>query len=595
MSLSSLSLSEIYTKYNSSSSNQKNLVSLITTNPIKFLKNLKSNKNFDKIPEELQQKIINTTCDMIKSINPEQITLGLEILEEIISFVPKTYFENSFTYNKTLTENNFGIFACALEENKEIKIKTLKLVSQYSEKIKTEKHFDFILELINDEEDEVRMAAVDCLEGLINKIPKFSFQICEILLFVLKEKQKKLRKKFMSLISKMKFSLDQEKFRKVILALKDNFKPFPNDQKEIFKCVKNFSEINSYCLNEKYFKDTFTIDENFMISEYKWSDELYIVDMIVFQEYIFFKQFSVKMFIPKFFVKHFYYFEEKYPMVFDRKVSEFFIHGNKSNAANINMEIDDSTNISDFTSYSDNKNMNSLGKVLNEIISFGSNKANSTYTLKYLYDEIENHFNNKDNKEDIIKILSVINLQLSLEEPINILEKENNEYLLHLNNELLSTLLTDDAKMQTIFTEENKKNLQEKLKEKLLFTFNFVHPEINQIYSDSNRKSKCFPFSLPIQLKLKDFSQKIKNNYNIVIMKRIRCTINNTENTLSQEIILSPATGTTITSFSKDKISISIKKKESIFLPQKKSIEQFYLNLYINNILLYTIDFHIHM
>ena len=169
-----------------------------------------------------------------------------------------------------------------MEENKEIKIKTLKLVSQYSEKIKTEKHFDFILELINDEEDEVRIAAVDCLEGLINKIPKFSFQICEILLFVLKEKQKKLRKKFMSLISKMKFSLDQEKFKKVILALKDNFKPFPNDQKEIFKCVKNFSEMNSYCLTEKYFKDTFTIDENFMISEYKWSDELYIVDMIVF-------------------------------------------------------------------------------------------------------------------------------------------------------------------------------------------------------------------------------------------------------------------------------------------------------------------------
>ena len=78
-------------------------------------------------------------------------------------------------------------------------------------------------------------------------------------------------------------------------------------------------------------------------------------------------------------------------------------------------------------------------------------------------------------------------------------------------------------------------------------------------------------------------------------MKRIRCTINNTEKTLNQEVILSPATGTTITSFSKDKISISIKKKESIFLPQKKSIEQFYLNLYIDNILLYTIEFHIHM
>ena len=306
-------LSDIYIKYNSSyssSSNEKNILFLITTNPQKFYKNLKSNQNYNKYSSELQHKIINATCDMIKSINPQQVLLGLSILEEIISFIPKNFLENSFTYNKTLTENNYGIFACALEENKEIKIKTLQLVSHYKDKIHTEKHFDFILELINDEEEEVRNASVDCLESLIPKIKIFSYEICEILLFVLKDNNRKLRKKFMKLISKMKFDLDKDKFRRVIIVLKENIKIFPGDKKDIFMCVKNFSEMNSYCLNEKYFYECLSIDENFLIVEYKWNDEFYVVDMIVFQEYIFYKQFDLNMLIPKFFVKHFYYFDK---------------------------------------------------------------------------------------------------------------------------------------------------------------------------------------------------------------------------------------------------------------------------------------------
>ena len=95
-------LSDIYIKYNSSyssSSNEKNILFLITTNPQKFYKNLKSNQNYNKYSSELQHKIINATCDMIKSINPQQVLLGLSILEEIISFIPKNFLENSFTYN----------------------------------------------------------------------------------------------------------------------------------------------------------------------------------------------------------------------------------------------------------------------------------------------------------------------------------------------------------------------------------------------------------------------------------------------------------------------------------------------------------------
>lgn len=585
-------LSDIYIKYNSSdssSSNEKNILFLITTNPQKFYKNLKSNQNYNKYSSELQHKIINATCDMIKSINPQQVLLGLSILEEIISFIPKNFLENSFTYNKTLTENNYGIFACALEENKEIKIKTLQLVSHYKDKIHTEKHFDFILELINDEEEEVRNASVDCLESLIPKIKIFSYEICEILLFVLKDNNRKLRKKFMKLISKMKFDLDKDKFRRVIIVLKENIKIFPGDKKDIFMCVKNFSEMNSYCLNEKYFYECLSIDENFLIVEYKWNDEFYVVDMIVFQEYIFHRQFDLNMLIPKFFVKHFYYFEEKYPNVFNRKISEFFL--NKATNSQMKMEIDDGVNNTEISN--DNSSINSLQEIIKNLIYFRNTNSPSVYSYEYVYKEIDAHMNEEKSKNKIIRILLLINFQISIQEKEDDSIEHSYSILYEYNNKVIS-YLKDKTFIDGIIKTEEVDTAIKSLSNKQIISLNIIHPEVYQIYSDS-RKSKVFPFSLPVHIKFENISQP-KNNLIYYIINQFKMTLCNSNNSIKKDISFLPSTGDVLSSYNKQKKCLSLKKKELIFLPQEiKQIEQFFIKIYIDNVKLFTIEFHIHI
>ena len=116
------------------------------------------------------------------------------------------------------------------EETKEIKIKSIKLITDFKDLFHSEKHFDFIIELINDEEDEVRFEAVDCLSDLLCKIDICSYEICEILLFALKEKLSKLRRKYYILLGKMKINLNETQFSHIISILIDNLKNFRNDK-----------------------------------------------------------------------------------------------------------------------------------------------------------------------------------------------------------------------------------------------------------------------------------------------------------------------------------------------------------------------------
>jgi hypothetical protein len=65
----------------------------------------------------------------------------------------------------------YGFFATALDdEKKEIKIECLKLIKLIGKKYKlfAETSFKYIVEMINDEEDEVRYETVFCLEDLIS-------------------------------------------------------------------------------------------------------------------------------------------------------------------------------------------------------------------------------------------------------------------------------------------------------------------------------------------------------------------------------------------------------------------------------------------
>jgi hypothetical protein len=615
-------LAEIYSKYTSSIP-RKQYTSLITTSPKKFLHLLKSNKNFNSLSQVAKSKIIEKTCEMIKSINPNEISIGLDILEEIIIYIPNEIFTNSFTYKKSLTENtySYGFFACALEEEKDIKIKVLKIVSTYIDKIQSHLHFDFILELIHDEEDDVRFAAVDCLDVLIERIDTFSYENLSILIFALKEKHTKLRRRFMSLMSKMKFDLTQEQFKSVIKTLKD-LRTFNEDRTYIYKSVKEFTKNNCKCLNEAYFEKSLQYNIHFLSPELDRENPFYIIEMIVFQEYVVFQEYQINMLLPKYIVNQLYYYEEKLPGIFDLGLSAYFLDliqtsdkkdnvecsskdiqnmqidsGNGMNISNqfgmskedIDNNINDNLSVNDIVNnlFYSNTNQNTIS-VFNyeQIYHTIFLKVDSIYANITSIDEsIQNDIQN------ILTIIYIINFQLSI-------EKEENESsttkltLIEYNKTLINILLQNNNNTTTLtYNQTFKQTINELLSQhdltkKKMLSFCITHPENNEIYSDQNRGYKNFPFTLQIQLKLQNISF-LKPNALSLIYHSISFSITNASQTFTHEILLTPSIShSNITIY--DNKSISIKKKEHIYFPQstssKRTIHQYKFNIYLNDI-----------
>ena len=241
--LSKYNLENIYKKYLSQSNSEYE--SLIDDDPKKFYTVIKNSKIYEGFTNTSRYKIFEKVCHIIKSINQNEISLGLDILDLIIPYTDISLLENTFTFS-SINNTTFGLFLYSLEETKEIKIKTLKLISKYHKEIKAQNNFEYLLELINDEENEVRYEAINCLENLIPSVDILPYRACEIIIFSLKEKNNKLRKLFMNLLSKMKLDIDQDKFENILKLIKENIESFPNDKEKIL----------IFLLINKYFNST---------------------------------------------------------------------------------------------------------------------------------------------------------------------------------------------------------------------------------------------------------------------------------------------------------------------------------------------------
>ena len=268
--LSDIDLDNIYKKYISQTNSEYE--SLIDEDPKKFYNVIKNSKIYENFTNTTRYKIFEKVCHMIKSINQNEISLGLDILDVIIPYTDTSLLENTFTFS-SINDTTFGLFLYSLEETKEIKIKTLKLISKYHKEIQAQNNFEYLLELINDEENEVRYEAINCLETLIPSINILPYKTCEIIIFSLKEKNNKLRKIFMKLLSKMKLDIDQEKFGQILNIIKENIEMFPNDGEKILKLLKNFTKNNIECLNDDFFIKLFGIEQEFLVIERDGQDE----------------------------------------------------------------------------------------------------------------------------------------------------------------------------------------------------------------------------------------------------------------------------------------------------------------------------------
>ena len=437
--LSKYNKENIYKKYLSQTNNEYE--SLIDNDPKKFYIIIKNSKIYESFTNTTRYKIFEKVCHMIKSINQNEISVGLDILDIIIPYTDTSLLENAFTFS-SINDTTFGLFLYSLEESKEIKIKTLKLISKYHKEIKAQNNFEYLLELINDEENEVRYEAVNCLETLMPFVDILPYKAREIIIFSLKEKNNKPRKLFMKLLSKMKLDINQEKFEHILRLIKDNIESFPNDKEKILKFLKNFTKINIGCLNDDFFIKIFELEQEFLKMELEAENEdtYYIIKMLVFDTYLISKDYKISFKIPKYFIKNLYHYQMTFPDIFEGKLS------NQIQEKLMNMK-GDIIQKKTSNEISNGMNIDKINEIENILINDFKNGINYEIFYKYISSLLTNiaKLQSKENINIIIKKLMIkirlINIFLkkstNIENSINY-KINDNKKLIDLNQLLLN-------------------------------------------------------------------------------------------------------------------------------------------------------------
>ena len=584
--ISKYNIENIYKKYLSQSNNEYE--SLIDDDPKKFYTVIKNSKIYESFTNTTRYKIFEKVCHMIKSINQNEISLGLDILDVIIPYTDTSLLENTFTFS-SINDTTFGLFLYSLEESKEIKIKTLKLISKYHKQIKAQNNFEYLLELINDEENEVRYEAINCLDTLIPFVDILPYKACEIIVFSLKEKNNKLRKLFMKLLSKMKLEIDQEKFEHILKLIKDNIETFPNDKEKILKFVKNFTRNNIRCLNDDFFIKIFGLEQEFLIMELEGENEdtYYIIKMLVFDTYLIEKNYKIGFKIPKYFIKNLYHYEMTFPDIFEGKIFKII----QEKLLDLKKDKISSSSKDKSNSILDQEKINEIENVL--INEFKSGIIYE-YFYKYIISLLTNNSKLQPKEQIYMSILSKIMtkirlINIFLINQVNVDDSNDkkfktsnelinlNELLLDLFDKILNNDISniDDNKIKTILDYNINEILSSLSKEKTP-QLGINKLEDFQIYSNIKRGNKFFPFILEFNILIYNIHnlfefKKSKEKNEIFIRNLFNCYILfNNQNIVQQfEIDLFNSNCTISSSLEKD--YISIKYKGALFLSNFKN------------------------
>ena len=508
--ISEIDIDNIYKKYLSQTNSEYE--SLIDEDPKKFYTVIKNSKIYENFTNTTRYKIFEKVCHMIKSIYQNEISLGLDILDVIIPYTDTSLLENTFTFS-SINDTTFGLFLYSLEESKEIKIKTLKLISKYHKEIQAQNNFEYLLELINDEENEVRYEAINCLEVLIPYIDILPYKTCEIIIFSLKEKNNKLRKLYMKLLSKMKLDIDKEKFGHILNLIKDNIENFPNDREKIFKLMKNFTKNNIGCLNDDFFIDLFKLDQNYLIIELEGQDEDngYILKMVALDTYLVAKNYKISFKIPSFFIKNLYHYQNMYPDIFEGKLysqiqEKIFgsnnIIKNEINQKNNEIVDIDETKIKEINNILINENKSSISYIY-----FYKYIKSILINIKILF---ENHNLNYEILKKIMTKIRFINIFLIKSvnnENLDNTKINNYNELIKINTQILNILDNIIANQNINFVDNildifknDISNILKSLTKEKTPQINIDKLEEYQIYSNIKRGNKFFPFVLEFHI-----------------------------------------------------------------------------------------------
>ena len=576
-------LENIYKKYLSQTNNEYE--SLIDSDPKKFYTVIKNSKIYEGFTNTTRYKIFEKVCHMIKSINQNEISLGLDILDIIIPYTDTSLLENTFTFS-SINDTTFGLFLYSLEETKEIKIKTLKLITKYHKEIKAQNNFEYLLELINDEENEVRYEAINCLETLIPFVDILPYKTCEIIIFSLKERNNKLRKLFMNLLSKMKLDIDQEKFENILKLIKDNIETFPNDNEKILKLLKNFTRNNIRCLNDEFFIKIFNLEQDFLKIELEGANEdtYYIVKMLVFDIYLIEKNYKIGFKIPKYFIKNLYHYQTLFPDIFEGKLSKQ-IQEKLIDLKNDNNILKKESSI--------DINQDKINEIENILIN--DYKIGIIYGVfyKYIASLLTNNSKLLSRKQININIIKKIMTKLRLiniflTKSLNIEDSNDkniqnskelynlNDLLLTLFDNLLNNNYNDIENKIKKILEYNTDNILESMNKEKTPQIGINKLEEYQIYSNIKRGNKFFPFILEFNIIIYNVHilfefKKSREKNEIFLRDLFNCFILSKNKNEIQKFEIDFFSSNCTVSSSMEKDYISIKYKGSLFLSSYKN------------------------
>lgn len=310
------------------------------------------------------------SCMYIKQLSPEEKLFGIDLLSNIYTTIPEENFFNAYSFEKNMVNkvknktrkklqsecdyyikfesdlgSHYGFFALALDdERKLIRNKILDLIgniaSQKTFTFFAKKTFHYVIELLNDEEESIRVQTIKCLAKVVDNLNIVEDEYLEIIYFNLKDKNKTLRTNLYMFLSKIKFT-ERKSFSIFLNTLIDNVRIF-DDYFDIMTCLQRSIKLqikkNTYLnlIDNSILKPYFKFDGNYLLEENDWKEVGYHLSLLSWLEYRLelnnsHKFSGTQSSYPRFLLKHCEYLSSLYPNFFMVcQIKNLFFKNNKN-------------------------------------------------------------------------------------------------------------------------------------------------------------------------------------------------------------------------------------------------------------------------
>ena len=282
----------------------------------------------------------------MKEISPERKILGMQLLNLLYVFTEERNYYNAFTFEKEFVHNGpskyknkkfnsqgdyefvkfsyvksalSGFFSSVLdEETKEIKEFALDLVLLVTLRFPNllERSLSYLLEVLNDEQESVRVRTAEVLTELVPlKIHKF--KDLQTVYAAIKEDSVALRERIYFLMGNVKLESIND-FKMHLNCLIENLRLFSSAFEHIFLAVKESTRVNCQLLDEPFFHKLFGIDLDYLTAPADYLDLIYVAKFVALDEALS-TGLVAPVRVPSWMKEHRVYFCNKYPFFF-RKV-----------------------------------------------------------------------------------------------------------------------------------------------------------------------------------------------------------------------------------------------------------------------------------